>query len=144
MDDYIAKLDNFHVGDDPKHSKHWDQMLKYFPKRKGDDQEVRLPSWIPRLSSAPFEMYYQAGVPIQKLGRKNADPLVALPGQSMNYDAAQSTVLDEKSLQFKKRRAQVSLRRYLFSMIPIQCLSLEAIAMSLVSYRGYLSTQFNT
>ena len=137
MEDYIAVLDELHGGGGCEHNELWDQMLKYFPKRKAGDEEVRLPSWIPRLSSAPFEMYHQAGVPIQKLGRKNADPLVAPPGQSINYDAAQSTALDEKALRFKKRRAQVSMRAYLFSMISIQLLSLETITIPLLCYKVY-------
>lgn len=112
MKNWIATLDNLHREgreDSMRHSELWDKMIKYFPERQRD--EVILPSWIPRLSVAPFEMYHQAGVPIQKLGRKNADPLVATPGHSRNYDAAQSTILDEQSLRFKKRRAQVSMKR---------------------------------
>ena len=105
--EYGRKLDALHEAAGLPHSELWDKMLKYFPPRKGADEEVKLPSWIPRLSSAPFEMYHQAGVPIQKLGRKNADPLVAPPGHSRNYDAAQSRVF-EKTLRFKKRRGQVS------------------------------------
>lgn len=59
-------------------------------------------------------MYHQAGIHIEKLGRKNADPLVAPPGHSRNYDAAQSTVIDQTVLQFKKRRGQVSMQSLLF------------------------------
>ena len=54
MEDWFHTLDNLHKedGGGMRHSQYWPQMKKYFPKR---DTGVKLPSWIPRLSGAPFE-----------------------------------------------------------------------------------------
>jgi hypothetical protein len=72
-------------------------------KNKDDgDEEVPLPSWIPSLSSAAFEMEEHpiAGL---RMERQNADPLVGLPGSDQrNYSAAGTKVLDVDKLKFMK------------------------------------------
>ncbi|KAH8745623.1 heterokaryon incompatibility protein-domain-containing protein [Hyaloscypha finlandica] len=69
---------------------------------------VSLPSWIPQLSGAPFEMMPQAGMDVMKMGRKNADPLVGLPILQRNYDAGEGTDIDRHALRFVKRRTHYS------------------------------------
>ncbi|KAK7750382.1 hypothetical protein SLS62_007681 [Diatrype stigma] len=105
METWLNKLEKLHSqdGEGVEHHPMWPTIQKYFPKRK---EEVNLPSWIPRLSGAPFEMFPQPGIHIAKMGRKNADPLVAPPNQSRNYDAAQSMEIDKGTPWFKKRRSQ--------------------------------------
>jgi len=100
------------------------KFLKPFPeetpkqdpkeKEKIDDQNsMPLPSWVPKLSGAAYDMYSQAGVHELKMGRKNADTLVGLPpsNQSLmrNYNAAQTKVVDRKSLRFRRRS---KMKRY--------------------------------
>jgi hypothetical protein len=67
------------------------------------DQEIPLPSWIPGLSGAAFEMeeHPTAGL---RMERQNADPLVGLPDESgrRNYTAAGDTQLDLEKLEFRK------------------------------------------
>lgn len=86
----------------------WELMKKYFPPPTREAKLVAaLPSWIPKDSGAPYEMYQQPGIHnITKLGRKNADPLVAAPGHSRNYDAAQGKGISAKEFGFRKRRHQ--------------------------------------
>jgi hypothetical protein len=86
------------------HSRDWSKLVKYFPEPTRNDRE--LPSWIPKLTGAPFAMYPHAGMHITKLGRKNADPLVGDPRLSTNYNAAQGREIDVESLRFRKRRSQ--------------------------------------
>ncbi|KAF2678085.1 HET-domain-containing protein [Lentithecium fluviatile CBS 122367] len=69
-----------------------------------DRRDLPLPSWVPQLSGAPYGMYQQAGLAGEKMSRKNADPLVGLPGSThMNYAAAETKGLDTQSLRFRKR-----------------------------------------
>lgn len=68
-----------------------------------------LPSWVPQLSGAPFEMMPQAGMTAKKMGRKNADPLVGLPILQRNYDACEGKYIDRKVLRFRKRTGHYSL-----------------------------------
>jgi hypothetical protein len=67
------------------------------------DQEIPLPSWIPGLSGAAFEMeeHPTAGL---RMERQNADPLVGLPDESgrRNYTAAGDSQLDLEKLEFRK------------------------------------------
>lgn len=76
-------------------------------RQKKAKDNMPLPSWIPQLSGAAYAMYSQAGVHELKMGRKNADTLVGLPpsNQSLqrNYNAAQTKVVDRKTLKFRKR-----------------------------------------
>jgi len=76
--------------------------------RKGEggereDQEIPLPSWIPGLSGATFEIeeHLTAGLRMQ---RQNADPLVGLPDESgrRNYIAASDMELDPNMPEFRK------------------------------------------
>ena len=89
-----------------KHKRGWLELKDMFPKLKDEAQaqEPKLPTWIPKLSGAPFSMYYQAGMDVMKMGRVNADPLVGDPLLRRNYDAAQSRRVDTESLHFKSRR----------------------------------------
>ena len=65
---------------------------------------ISLPSWVPQLSGAPFAMARQAGIAGIKMSRKNADPLVGLPGATqINYSAAESKEVDIETLKFRKR-----------------------------------------
>jgi hypothetical protein len=84
----------------------WRKLKKSFRKQRNRAQahDLKLPSWIPILSGAPFAMYSQAGIHIMKMGRVNADPLVGLPHGPRSYDAAQGAEIDLESLKFKKRR----------------------------------------
>lgn len=66
--------------------------------------DMRLPSWVPQLSGAPYAMYAHPGVHTLKMGRKNADPLVGLPDtHQRNYSAAETKGIDIKDLRFRKR-----------------------------------------
>jgi hypothetical protein len=76
--------------------------------RKGEeeeekDQEIPLPSWIPGLSGAAFEMeeHPTAGL---RMERQNADALVGLPDEAgrRNYTAAGDLDLDLDKLEFRK------------------------------------------
>jgi hypothetical protein len=72
-------------------------------EEKDKDQEIPLPSWIPGLSGAAFEMeeHPTAGL---RMERQNADPLVGLPDESghRNYTAAGDMELDIDKLEFRK------------------------------------------
>jgi hypothetical protein len=68
------------------------------------NKDMTLPSWVPRASNAPFEIYRHPGMMIKKTGRANADPLVGLPQDGhRNYSAAQTETLKLDCLRFKKR-----------------------------------------
>lgn len=67
-----------------------------------DDEQVPLPSWIPSLSGAAFEMeeHPTAGL---RMERQNADPLVGMPGSDQrNYSAAGTKTVDLEKLRFMK------------------------------------------
>jgi hypothetical protein len=83
---------------------------KKLETRKGQDveekdREIPLPSWIPGLSGAAFEMEVEehptAGL---RMERRNADALVGLPDESgwRNYTAAGDKELDLDKLEFRK------------------------------------------
>lgn len=75
---------------------------------------MRLPSWVPQLSGAPYAMYAHPGVHTLKMGRKNADPLVGLPDtHQRNYNAADTKGIAIQNLRFRKR---VSHKMQHFSM----------------------------
>jgi hypothetical protein len=72
------------------------------------DKDIPLPSWISRISEAPFALYRHPGMhKLGRIGRTNADPLVGLPQDGhKNYSAAQNTKVDyysERRLRFRKR-----------------------------------------
>ncbi|PSN74563.1 hypothetical protein BS50DRAFT_627870 [Corynespora cassiicola Philippines] len=76
--------------------------------RIGDDivdrRDLPLPSWVPHLSNAPYGMLSQAGIPGLKMSRKNAGPLVSLPGSTQRtYSAAETKSIDTRALRFRKR-----------------------------------------
>jgi Heterokaryon incompatibility protein (HET) len=74
---------------------------------------MRLPSWIPQLSGAPYAMYPHGGIRALKMGRKNADMLVGLPSSlQRNYNAAETKGIDRKTLRFRKRVKSGSHRHY--------------------------------
>jgi Heterokaryon incompatibility protein (HET) len=67
-----------------------------------EDEEVPLPSWIPSLSGAAFEMEEHPTVGL-RMERQNADPLVGFPGSDQrNYSAAGTRALDVDKLKFVK------------------------------------------
>ncbi|KAH6672878.1 heterokaryon incompatibility protein-domain-containing protein [Halenospora varia] len=68
-----------------------------------------LPSWVPQLSGAPFDMMPHAGMQAMKMGRKNADPLVGLPILQKNYDAGEGQDIDRAALRFVKRAGHYSM-----------------------------------
>lgn len=72
-------------------------------EKNDDDEEVPLPSWIPSLSGAAFEMEEHPTIGF-RMERQNADPLVGLPesGQTRNYSAAGTKTLDVKKFRFLK------------------------------------------
>jgi Heterokaryon incompatibility protein (HET) len=91
-----------------KWKKHYKTEHKKAETRKGEeeeekDQEIPLPSWIPGLSGAAFEMeeHPTAGL---RMERQNADPLVGLPDETgrRNYTAAGDLELDIDKLEFRK------------------------------------------
>jgi hypothetical protein len=65
-----------------------------------EDEELVLPSWIPVLSGAAFEMeeHPKAGL---RMERQNADPLVGMPGGQRYYKAAGSKMVSQEKLAFK-------------------------------------------
>jgi len=65
---------------------------------------IRLPSWIPQVTGAPYSFFRHPGSHSVRLRRKNADTLVGLPNAfQRNYNAAETCEVDRKSLRFKKR-----------------------------------------
>jgi hypothetical protein len=68
------------------------------------DNELFLPSWLPRLSKASYGMVLGPGIDGMRMGRKNADSLVGLPNVTYrNYNAAETKGLDKKTFRFRKR-----------------------------------------
>ncbi|PMD58677.1 HET-domain-containing protein [Hyaloscypha bicolor E] len=81
---------------------------KKLEARKGEeveekDREIPLPSWIPGLSGAAFEMEEHPTVGL-RMERQNADALVGLPDESgrRTYTAAGEKELDLDKLEFRK------------------------------------------
>ncbi|KAF2787459.1 HET-domain-containing protein [Melanomma pulvis-pyrius CBS 109.77] len=78
-------------------------------EKKDEEKVVRkghlmLPSWVARITDAPFDIFLHPGMDMVKMGRKNADPLVGIPQDGhRNYSAGQSNGVDMKSLKFRKR-----------------------------------------
>ncbi|KAF2704190.1 HET-domain-containing protein, partial [Pleomassaria siparia CBS 279.74] len=77
-------------------------------KRRGKkvfkgDQEIPLPSWIPALSGAAFQMAEHPTLGL-RMERQNADPLVGLPDQSghRTYSAAGDRALNLETVKFRK------------------------------------------
>ncbi|KAF2749513.1 HET-domain-containing protein [Sporormia fimetaria CBS 119925] len=82
-------------------------------ERQGTSEDMRMPSWIPQLTTAPFGMYEQAGTLGPKMSRRYADPLVGLPSLTQrNYSAAANKGVDMKSLKFRKRPKQGNFSMY--------------------------------
>ncbi|KAF2490030.1 hypothetical protein BU16DRAFT_553263 [Lophium mytilinum] len=79
------------------------------PKTNDEDddaniKELGLPSWVTRITGAPFDIFPHPGMDMVKMGRKNADPLVGIPQDGhRNYSAGQSNGVDLATLKFKKR-----------------------------------------
>jgi hypothetical protein len=65
--------------------------------------EVPLPSWVTTVSKAPFALFRHPGMDMKKMGRKYANSLVGLPGNSRNYAASQSIPVNVSQLKFKNR-----------------------------------------
>ncbi|KAH8790720.1 hypothetical protein BGZ57DRAFT_962210 [Hyaloscypha finlandica] len=67
------------------------------------DREILLPSWIPGLSGAAFEMEEHPAAGL-RMERRNADTLVGLPDESgrRTYTAAGDKELDLDKLEFRK------------------------------------------
>ncbi|KXJ95160.1 heterokaryon incompatibility protein-domain-containing protein [Microdochium bolleyi] len=112
--DMVARIEkekdvhNRLLEENPSRRIKWELMEKYFPPPTRAAEAVpALPSWIPKDSGAPYEMFQQPGIHnITKLGRKNADPLVAPPTRTRNYDAAQGISIHSDDFRFRKRRQQ--------------------------------------
>ncbi|KAF2647797.1 HET-domain-containing protein [Lophiostoma macrostomum CBS 122681] len=74
------------------------------------DPNMKLPSWVPQLSAAPYAIDRYPGIEGPKMIRKNADPLVGLPNSNQrNYSAAESKCIDRKTLRFRKRKDHFSM-----------------------------------
>jgi hypothetical protein len=83
-------------------------FLSVRSKKKGKkeykgDQEIPLPSWIPGLSGAAFQMVEHPTLGL-RMERQNADPLVGLPDQSghRTYSAAGDRALNPETVKFRK------------------------------------------
>ena len=75
--------------------------------------QMKLPSWVPQLSNAPFAMDQRPGISGPKMSRINADPLVGLPSTTHhNYSAAETRGVDMKALRFRKRPATKHFSMY--------------------------------
>lgn len=77
-------------------------------EQKDLDQDIKLPSWVSRISGASFALYRLPGMKQGvRIGRQNADPLVGSPHEGhRNYSAAQNMRVDYRSdhrLRFRKR-----------------------------------------
>jgi Heterokaryon incompatibility protein (HET) len=69
-----------------------------------DEKELALPSWVVRITAAPFDIFAHPGMDMVKMGRENADPLVGIPQDGhRNYNAGQTKKIDLESLKFRKR-----------------------------------------
>ena len=77
---------------------------------KGNLQETTqpLPSWVGQRSRASFGMYPTPGIDVLKLGRKNADSLVGLPGSQI-YSAAGTKRYDSTNVKFRKKPLYYSM-----------------------------------
>jgi hypothetical protein len=84
---------------------HKDHPSESLQKSEAEDPEVPLPSWIPQLSGAAFEMEEHPFVGL-RMERQNADSLVGIPesGQK-NYSAAETRVVNLNRLRFEKWEA---------------------------------------
>ncbi|KAH8650825.1 heterokaryon incompatibility protein-domain-containing protein [Tricladium varicosporioides] len=82
---------------------------KAVPNLGSTTSVMPLPSWVPQLSGAPFDMMPHAGMQAMKMGRKNADPLVGLPILQKNYDAGEGQDIDRDALRFVKRANHYSM-----------------------------------
>jgi hypothetical protein len=68
------------------------------------EKELALPSWVVRITAAPFDIFPHPGMDMVKMGRKNADPLVGIPQDGhRNYNAGQTKKLDLQTLKFRRR-----------------------------------------
>jgi Heterokaryon incompatibility protein (HET) len=68
------------------------------------ENELGLPSWVARITAAPFDIFPHPGMDMVKLGRKNADPLAGIPQDGhRNYSAGQTKKIDLKTLRFRRR-----------------------------------------
>jgi hypothetical protein len=69
-----------------------------------EKKRLGLPSWVARITAAPFDIFPHPGMDMVKMGRKNADPLVGIPQDGhRNYNAGQTKRIDLESLKFRKR-----------------------------------------
>ena len=74
------------------------------PESVRTEHEFPLPSWISRVSGASHSFWTHPGFSTLKLGRKNADSLVGLPGPTQRrYSAAGTKAIDFNTLRFRKR-----------------------------------------
>lgn len=74
-----------------------------------DNDQERMPSWIPQLTRASHNMIRHADS-VEKMGRINADPLVGLPELNQrNYNAAGDKSADLARIRIKKRRRYHSI-----------------------------------
>ncbi|KAH8600681.1 heterokaryon incompatibility protein-domain-containing protein [Bisporella sp. PMI_857] len=77
---------------------------KVSSKKTRKARELALPSWVVRITAAPFDIFPHPGMDMVKMGRKNADPLVGIPQDGhRNYNAGQTKKLDLKTLKFRRR-----------------------------------------
>lgn len=68
------------------------------------ENELGLPSWVAKITGAPFDIFPHAGMDMVKMGRKNADPLTGIPQDGhRNYSAGQTKRIDLDTLKFRKR-----------------------------------------
>jgi hypothetical protein len=68
------------------------------------ENELGLPSWVAKITGAPFDIFPHAGMDMVKMGRKNADPLAGVPQDGhRNYSAGQTKRVDLETLRFRKR-----------------------------------------
>lgn len=72
-----------------------------------------LPSWIPQLGNAPFEMVHIRDSQSPGIFRINADILVGLPSPERSlYSASGTSKVDLRALKFRKRLASKSILDY--------------------------------
>jgi hypothetical protein len=70
----------------------------------GQRWQLKLPSWVARITDAPFDIFPHPGVDMVKMGRKNAEPLVGQPqDRHRNYSAGQSKHVELSKLKFRRR-----------------------------------------
>lgn len=74
-------------------------------------KELSLPSWVARITGAPFDIFPHPGMDMVKMGRKNADPLVGIPQDGhRNYNAAQLNKVDLNILKITQRKVRAAMR----------------------------------